>query len=171
MATPKKIQVVEELTQKVAQARAIVMTDYQGLTHKQLEELRRALKKVAAEFTVTKNTLLRRALSANHKTIPEAGLNSTTGTLFAFKDEASPVKELAKFFKAINMGKIKAGLLGNTEISEAEVNRLATLPARDQLIGQLVGQLKGPLYGLHNALSWNLRQLVWTLDAVKTKKS
>ena len=91
--------------------------------------------------------------------------------LFAFEDEAGPVKELVNFLKTTNLGTIKAGLLGATNLSIDEVNRLAELPARPMLLSKLTGQLQTPLSGLHNALSWNLRQLVWTLDAVKSKKN
>jgi len=76
-----------------------------------------------------------------------------------------------KFFKDATHGTVRAGLLGATQLNATEIERLSTLPAREQLLAQLVGQLQGPLYGLHNALSWNIRKLVWTLGAVKSKKS
>ena len=78
--------------------------------------------------------------------------------------------ELVTFFKNAGAGQVKVGLLGEKEITTTEVVHLATLPSRDILLTQLVGLLQAPLYGLHNALSWNIRQLVWTLEAVKGKK-
>lgn len=170
MATQKKIETVQKLTDKVARARTMVITDYTGLKHKQLEELRKSLKKVKAEFTVTKNTLLKKALSENKKTISEDLLNASTGALFAYEDEAAPVKTLADFFKAAASGKIRGGLLGQVKMTEAEVQQLASLPSREILLSKLVGQLMAPVSGLHNALSWNIRKLVWTLDGIKSKK-
>ncbi|HCS79462.1 TPA: 50S ribosomal protein L10 [Patescibacteria group bacterium] len=170
MPTQRKIDIVTSLTDKINRTRAMVVTDYQGLSHKQLEELRKLLRKLNAEFVVTKNALLKRALGKTKK-FPEDALSGSSGVLFAFEDEAGPVKELVNFLKTTNLGTIKAGLLGATNLSIDEVNRLAELPARPMLLSKLTGQLQTPLSGLHNALSWNLRQLVWTLDAVKSKKN
>lgn len=167
--TQKKIDTVSELTDKVAKAKSIVLADYSGLKHKQLEELRKALKKSNAEFAVTKNRLLARALGDKAKSI-EGELKASTATLFAYADEVAPLKELMKFFKAAGMGKTKGGLLGETVLTEAEVVRLSTLPSRDMLLGRLVGQLNAPIQGFHYALNWNLNKLVWALNAVKNKK-
>ncbi len=170
MPTPKKIETVTTLTNKVKTAKALILADYQGLKHKQLEDLRKALKKVEAEFVVSKNTLLLRAFTAAKKTLPQESTSGSTGTLFAYADEAAPVQTLAKFFKTISAGKIKGGLLGTTHLSAQQVDQLAGLPNRQILLSQLAAQLEAPLFGLHNALSWNIRELGWTLEAIRTKK-
>ena len=64
MATQKKIDTVTLLTDKISRAKAMVFVDYRGLKHKQMEELRKNLKKVEAEFTVAKNRLMKRALDS-----------------------------------------------------------------------------------------------------------
>lgn len=170
MATQKKIDTVKELTEKVGRAKALVLADYRGLKHKQLEELRKLLKKTEGEFVVTKNRLLLRVLADKAKGL-ESALSDATATLFAYADEVAPLKELLKFFKAVGFGKTKGGLLGDTALSETEVTRLASLPGRQQLLGQLVGQLNAPIQGLHYALSWNINKLVWALNNIKDQKS
>lgn len=167
-AKQKKIDTVSSLTDKLSRAHAIVLADYRGLKHKQLEELRKGLKKLEAEFVVTKNTLLKRALTRDDLT---SYLKEATGTLFAYADEVSPLKELLKFFKTAGAGKPKAGLLGNTVLSDADITKLASLPNRQTLLAQLVGQLNAPIQGLHYALSWNLNRLVWAINAIKNTKS
>lgn len=171
MATPKKADTVKGLSEKLEKAKAVIVTDYQGIKHKDLENLRKLVKKADAEFTVTKNTLLKRALTEGGKNISDTILRDATAALFAYGDEATPVKALADFFKAQDKGKIKGGLLGSEEMDEAGAKRLADLPPRLALLAQLVGQMKAPISGLHNALSWNMKKLVWTLDSIKTKKS
>lgn len=161
--TQKKIDTVSELTDKVARAKSIILTDYRGLKHKQLEELRRGLKKLDAQFVVTKNTLLQRAGAVQSK--------GATAALFSFGDEVTPIKELLKFFKTAGAGFTKGGLLGDVALTDADVIKLAALPARPVLLGRLVGQLNAPIQGLHYALSWNLNKLVWALDAVKKIKN
>jgi len=179
--TPKKQATVTELTDKVGRATSIVLTEYQGIKHKQLEELRRNLKKTNAEFVVAKNRLLKRALRAapfgaqgkptahSIKSI-EPLLEQPNATLFAYGDEAAPLKELLKFFKAVGLGKTKGGILGTQVLTDAEVTRLASLPSRDMLLGILARQLNAPIQGLHYGLQWNLNTLVWALSAVKEKK-
>lgn len=170
MATQKKIDSVANLTEKVNRAKVIVLADYRGLKHKQLETLRRDLKKTNGEFMIAKNRLVLRALGDRADSMREP-LNNETAVLFAYEDEVAPLKELLKFFKAAGMGKTKAGLMGTTVMSDADVTKLATLPSRDALLGKLVRQLNAPIQGLHYALQWNMNKLVWALDAIKTKKA
>lgn len=160
MATQKKIDTVTELTDKVSKAKSIVLADYRGLKHKQLEELRKTLKKTDAQFVVTKNTLLKRAGMIQSE--------GATAALFAYADEVAPLKELLKFFKAAGFGKTKGGLLGSTVLSDADVEKLATIPARPILLGSLARQLNAPIQGLHYALNWNIHRLVWVLRKVVT---
>ena len=169
MPTAKKIETVKELSEKVTKAKSIVFADYRGLKHKQMEELRRGIKKVNGELVVAKNRLLLRSLGDAAKGV-EATLNDSTAALFSYADEVTPLKELVKFFKAAGIGKTKAGLLGTQVLADADVTRLAQLPGREQLLGQLVGQLNAPIQGLHRAMSWNLNKLVWALDSIKNKK-
>ena len=168
MATQKKIDTVTSLTEKISRAKAIILADYRGLKHKQLEEIRRSIKKLEAEFVVTKNTLLKRALGDTALT---GALKESTGALFSYADEVAPLKELMKFFKIAGTGKPKAGLLGAQVLSDTEVIKLASLPIRDVLLGQLVAQLNAPIQALHYALSWNINTLVWAINAIKNKKS
>ena len=170
MATQKKIETVQEMTDNIKKAKSIVFVDYVGLKHKQLEDLRKKLRVVGAEFMVTKNKLLERAFGTKADSVKPL-LKNATGTLFNFDDEVAGIKELLKFFKAANVGKTKAGLLGETFLTEADGTRLSKIPPKQQLLGQLASQLMAPIQGLHHALSWNLNKLVWVLTSIKEKKA
>ena len=85
----KKVSVVSQLKYKVFKAKAIVLTDYRGLTHKQLEDLRKVVKKVDAEYVVVKNSLLKIAGVDN---VP----SGTLAVLFSYGDEFAPLKAVAK---------------------------------------------------------------------------
>ncbi|MBI2074661.1 MAG: 50S ribosomal protein L10 [Candidatus Levybacteria bacterium] len=180
----KKKTVVAEISGKVNRAKAMVFTNYQGMTHKQIEGLKKALRGVDAELTVTKNTLLKRAIEGKieDKEFLNSALQNPTATIFAYSNPISPIKELAKIIKALKLPaspaggqggpSIKFGIIEGRVVGESDVTRLATLPSRDVLIAQVVGGLKSPIYGLHRALSWNLQKLVITLNAIqKTKAS
>lgn len=178
MPTQKKIDTVTSLTEKVVKAKAIVLADYRGLKHKQLEELRKILKKVDGEFAIVKNRLFLRALRSAQGKRSDKGTDSlitslkdTTAALLAYSDEVAPIKELLKFFKNAGVGRPKVGLLGTQVLSDSEVTRLSELPTRSVLLGTLVWQLNAPIQGLHYALNWNLLKFVYALNAVKEKKA
>lgn len=175
MPTQRKIDTVTTLKDKLARSKAFFFADYQGLTHQQLEQLKRALKKVQGEFVVVKNTLLKLALEnskiqiTNVKELGSA-LKNPTAALFAFGDEIATVKELAVFMKNTQLPKIKIGLFAGSLTTEADFQRVASLPNREILLAILAYRLKSPLHGLHYALSWNLQRLAVVLNNIKNKK-
>ncbi len=167
----KKIDLVNELSEKVTKSKAIIFTNYQGLTHLQLERIKRAAKKLEAEYVTTKNTLVKRALG--DKIDPEADkdkFTDPTATLFIYNDIVAPLKELTNIIKELTLPKIKFGIFEGKQISEKEVEKIATLPPLPVLQAQLLGQMKAPISGLHRALNWNLQSLVMTLNAIREKK-
>lgn len=171
----RKEAIVAQLAQKVKKAQSLVFANYQGLTHAQLEQLKKALKAVNAELVVTKNTLLKRALDQGKS--EKVVLTGPTATLFAYGDSIAPLKELAKTIKKLKLPAspsggqggpaIKFGIIDGRMLAENDVIRLSTLPTRDVLLAQLVGQMQSPLYGLHRALSWNMQKLLMTLKAIE----
>ncbi len=163
MPSQRKIDIVEKLKEKASRAKGLVFADYQGLTHKQLESLKKELKQIDAELVVTKNTLLVKATDIKEK------FESPTATLFAYSDIITPLKALAKTIKLLKLPVVKFGILDGKTITGEEVLRLAALPSREVLLAQLVGGMKAPIYGLHRALSWNIQRLILTIKAIETK--
>lgn len=181
----KKEKIVAELSEKVAKAKAMVFANYEGMTHQQLESLKKALRKTDAEMIVAKNTLLKRSLStldspaspASTRGVQRGEQLSTfnsegpTAALFAYSDIVSPLKELARVIKNLKLPYIKFGILNQKMLTAEEVIKLASLPSREVLLAQFVGGLKSPIFGLHRALNWNIQKLVLTLGAIQVKKS
>ncbi len=171
----RKTETVDSIKEKLTRTKTFFVTEYRGLTHQQMEQLRRALKKVEAEYLVAKNTLLKLALDnskiklENIKTITDE-LKNPTATFFAFGDEIAAIKTLAQFIKNVQLPKIKIGFFDGITATEADFNKLATLPTMEVLLATLVVRLKSPIYGLHYAMSWNLRKLVTVLGNIKEKK-
>ncbi|MCL4387501.1 50S ribosomal protein L10 [Patescibacteria group bacterium] len=168
----KKEEIVAEISEKIGKSKALVFTNYQGLTHIQLETLKKKLKPADADMAVTKNTLLKIALKNNGlKVEDEKSLGNATSTIFIYSDIIAPLKELAKFVKELNLPEVKFGILDKNPITKDQVLKLATLPSKEVLIAQFVSGLKSPIFGLHRALSWNLQKFVMTLNAIQAKKS
>jgi large subunit ribosomal protein L10 len=167
----KKQEIVAEVATKIAKSKAMVFTNYTGLTHKQLEEFKRTIKKADAEFAVAKNRLLKKALTdANLETGNEKNFDMPTGAMFLYGDIVEPLKALAKMVKDFEKPQIKFGLMGGKLLTDKDVIKLSTLPSKDVLLAQLLGMMKSPVQGLHRSLSWNLQKFVMTLNAVASKK-
>jgi len=167
----KKEQLIAELVAKVEKANGIVFANYQGLTHQQLENLKKNLKKAEAEFMAVKNTLLQRALVG--KVDAEATkqyFTQPTGALFIYNDIVDPLKELTKTIKEFKLPIIKFGILEGKVVTDKEVTTIASLPPLHVLQAQLLGQMQSPISGLHRALSWNMTRLVLTLKSIEEQK-
>jgi large subunit ribosomal protein L10 len=171
----KKEAIVEELVEKASRAKGLVFTNYEGLTHKQLEGFKKAIKPLESDYVVAKNTLLKLALEKSNVKIQNSNLDDVfqnpTGTMFLYGDIVEPLKKLAKIIKEFNLPTVKFGILDNQALTSEQVLKLATLPSRDALIAQFVGGMKAPLYGLHRALNLNLQKLVLTLKSIEKTKS
>ena len=186
----KKQQIVAKLSDKLAKSKGLVFANYQGLTHKQLEKLKKAIKQANAELVVTKNTLLHIALGKAAKepketketqgkktsgsSVPSVSsitsLEGPTATLFLYADPIEPLRQLAHTIKELNLPTIKLGIIDGKNLTSDEVMKLAALPPYNVLITQLLFQIKAPIYRLHRALGWNIQKLVMTLNAIhKTK--
>lgn len=167
----KKIEVVAKLNEKLARSKAIIFTNYTGVTHKQLEALKRAIKPMDAEYVVAKNSLVLRALEENKiKLEGENPLEGPTGTLLIYADVVGPLKQLAKTIKELGLLNVKLGVMENKLVTGEQVLKISTLPSRETLLTQIAIGLKSPISGLHRALNWNLQKFVMTLAAVAKAK-
>ena len=167
----QKHDLVQEFSDKLGRSKSVVFADYQGLTMSQLAEMRSKLADNSAEFTVTKNTLLKIALDNNKLKVPDdQALSGPVATLFSYEDEISPIKVLTKAFKDFEKGTVKAGFLDGAYVSQVDINKIAELPSKDQLRGQVVGAFSGPLYGLVGVLQGNIRSLANVIDQIRQSK-
>lgn len=164
----KKEAIVAELLEKVNKAKGFVFTSYQGMTHKQLETLKKAVKTLDADFVATKNRLILKAMEGKVKV--EGELKNATATLFLYGDPVMPLKELAKMIKELSLPAIKFGILDGAQMTSEQVLKLSTLPSKEVLLTQLVVGLKSPISGLHRALNWNIQKFVMTLKAIEKTK-
>lgn len=168
----KKEKIVDDLSQKIEKAKGLVFTNYQGLTHQQIEGFKKALKAQNAEFVNTKNTLLLIALKDKINAEEEKDkFTQPTATLIMYEDVISPLKQLTKSIKELTLPAIKFGIIDGKVLSDKEIIKLSTLPPLPVLQAQLLGMMQSPISGLHRALSWNINKLVLTLKAIESKKS
>ena len=144
MARPEKAAKVSELGQKFTDSAAVVLTEYRGLTVKDLQDLRRSLGD-GATYAVAKNTLA--LLAAREVGIDgiESTLVGPTAFTFITGDIAKVTKGLRDFAKAHPFLVIKGGVLEGKFLDAKAVLKLADLESREVLLSKMAGAMKGSL--------------------------
>jgi large subunit ribosomal protein L10 len=165
MPTPEKIAAVGELTQKLQRSKMAVLTDYRGLTVRDLATLRRQLGPAEVEYEVAKNTLLR--LAARNSGVEGADdlLAGPTAVAFCYGDIVAPAKTLTDFARTTRVLNVRGAVLDGRLITPEDVTRLGALPPAEQLRAEVVGAIGGPLAGFVGVLNGLLQTLVGTLEA------
>jgi len=144
MATTQAVATVAEIADKFRSSSAAVITEYRGLTMKQLTELRRTLGSETS-YTVAKNTLVKLAAA-------EAGVEGLddlftgpTAIAFVAGEPSEAAKALRDFAKTNPLLVIKGGYLDGKALGAAEVSKIADLESREVLLAKFAGAMKGNL--------------------------
>ncbi|HLY00889.1 MAG TPA: 50S ribosomal protein L10 [Candidatus Cybelea sp.] len=170
MPTARKEASVAELTKKLAAAKSLFFTDYQGLTVAEITKLRGELRKDGNSYSVVKNTLFRIA-AGDLATQVESFLAGPTGVVFAGADPVAPAKALKTFSDTVKKVGIKAAYIDGQIVDAKQVDVLAKLPPKIELLAALVGTLANPLRGLVTVLQGNQTGLVRALNAIREQKA
>lgn len=167
----QKMQVVAELTEKFKGSVAGVLVDYKGITVEDDTKLRSELREAGSEYTVIKNTTLRRVNENLGYTQLNEVLEGMTSVALSPTDPVAAAKILVKYAEKIPTFTIKAGFVDGSIIDVAGVEALSKLPSRETLIATLLGGLNAPISGLVNVLGANIRGLAVALQAIADKKA
>ena len=166
MPRPEKVQAVADITERFTAAQAVFATEYAGLSVKEQQQLRRALRAANSEFRVYKMTLARIAASDLGRTEALELLVGPTGLTFAEGDAAAVAKVLRDFAKDHAKLIIKGALFGSEVLAPERVAELAELEPREVLLAKIAGALQAPMAamaGLLAALPRNLATMIQQL--------
>lgn len=141
MPSPEKITAVAEITDHFSTSSAAVITEYRGLTVKQVSDLRRALGRDTT-YTVVKNTLTRRAAASAGVTIPDGLLVGPTAIAFVRGDPVLAAKGLRDFARTNPLLVIKGGVMDGKALTAADISTIADLDSREVLLAKMAGALK-----------------------------
>ncbi|MDQ0508799.1 50S ribosomal protein L10 [Aedoeadaptatus ivorii] len=166
----QKIDLVNEIKEKIENSQSIVFVDNKGMTVEQVTELRKQLRENGVDYKVYKNTMLKRAFDALGYEDVKEHLVGPSAVAFGLEDAVQPAKILFDFAKDNDRIEIKAGFLDGKAVDVAAVETLAKLPSREVLIAQLLGGLNAPIQGLATVLSANIKGLAVALDQIREKK-
>ncbi len=165
----KKNELVAEVSDLLTTSKLTVFASYNGLTVADIQTLRRAARESGVVIKVVKNRLVRVAMSENptYKGTDTALLTGQLLYAVSSEDEVAPAKVLNDFAKTHDALQFVGAFGMEGELLDAAaVKALATLPSKNELIGQVVAQLLSPVHDVTNALSGNLHAL---LDGVEAK--
>ncbi|GBD07376.1 50S ribosomal protein L10 [bacterium HR21] len=168
----RKAQIVEELSEKLQRARGIYLVDFAGMTVAESQALRKELRPQGFEYKVAKNTLIRRALHAlgNHAAL-EQHLVGQTGLILSYTDAVAPARVLRDFIKRVDKPRFKAAVVEGQYFDGSQLDTLASMPSREELIAGILGSLQAPVAGIAGALGALLRDIAYLVEAVARKQS
>ncbi|HEX4013460.1 MAG TPA: 50S ribosomal protein L10 [Candidatus Cybelea sp.] len=169
MPTARKEAAVGKLAEKLAASKNLFFTDYAGLTVEEITRLRGELRKDGNTYSVVKNTLFRIAAGDLAAQLEEF-LAGPTGVVFAGQDPVAPAKALKTFSDQVKKVAVKAAYIDGKIVDAKQVDVLANLPPKIDLLAKLVGTIANPLRGLVTVLSGNQSGLVRALNAIREQK-
>jgi large subunit ribosomal protein L10 len=170
MPTEAKQETVAELREALAGSRTLIVSEYRGLTVKEIAEIRRALRKQDVTYRVVKNRLMRIAAQDSVGEALSPLLSGPTAIAFG-NDESATAKAVLDATRAYRLVTITGAVLGNRAIDADGVRTLASLPSREVLLGRLAGGMQAPLGTLAGLLTANIRNLGYALAQVRDQKS
>lgn len=166
MATEKKIQAVQEMTETLSRSSVVIGADYRGLSVEQATALRHAMRDAGVKIQVVKNTLFLRAAEAAG--MPGVGelAEGPTVIIYGFDDPLAPIKTVVEYQRqARNSFQARKGFMDGEVIPAGMLTELASLPPKEVMIAEIAGALQSPITNLVYLLTATLQEFSGLLDA------
>ena len=167
MPTPAKAEIIDELADKLGRASITILVQTQGLTVKDMNDLRSKMRAARLEFRVAKNTLLRIASERNNMTeLDKSIFNGQTTVALGYDDEVAAAKAVADYARTSKILVLKSGILAGRALTAEQVENLARMPGgKNYAKAQVVGVVQGPLATTYSLLTAPLRDLCYVIQA------
>jgi large subunit ribosomal protein L10 len=170
MPTEAKREVVAELREQLSRNRTLIVSEYRGLTVKEIAEIRRSLRKQDVSYRVVKNRLMRIAAADTVGSALDSLLVGPTAIAFG-NDESATAKAVIDAIRPYKQVRITGAVLGARSIDGDGVVRLAALPPRDTLLAQLAGAFAAPLATTAGLFDAPLRDVVGLMAALADQRA
>ena len=167
----QKQKIVEDLREKIAEQKAMILIGISGLKVKDISDLRKRLKAIDAQIKVVKKTLTEIIFKEKKLAFEKDKFKEEIALVFGFKDEISLARTVYQFSQSLPAGegnlKILGGFLKNKFKETDEIITLAQIPTREELLARLAGSISAPVTNFVRALEYNLKGLVYVLSSIK----
>lgn len=170
MPNVKNQETLAKIKEDLDGVSAVWVVDYCGLTVKDIQALRVAIRESGASMKVYKNTLMHIALDEAGLPTLDDILEGPSAFVFAGADVAAAAKAVKTFAKTNQNLEIKGGLMEGEQVSAAQVEAIASLPSREELLAQIAGAISGVARGLAVALNGVPSGLAQVTKAVADQK-
>jgi large subunit ribosomal protein L10 len=176
MNKAQKAESVSEIKELIESSEAMYFMDFAGLTVEEVNELRKEFFKSELKYKVVKNTLTARALKESDKYSSHVEklseiLHGPTGIVFAYKNPVAPAKILKKYADKIDRPKLKIAIVENEIYGSKQLNTLASLPTKEEIVSGILGSLNSPASGIVGSINAAMRDLFSVIEEVAKKKA
>ena len=170
MPNAQNVETLESIKSDLENAGAMWVVDYRGLTVKQIQELRRAIRGADATMKVYKNTLVHLALEQTDGPDLDAILSGPSAFIFTGEDPVASAKVIRDYAKDNETLEIKGGMMDGAFLDVAQVQAVASLPSREELIAKLLGTISNPLSQTVRVLNGPMESFARVLGAIASQK-
>lgn len=168
----KKREIVADLERRLEKSLSLYVVDAGGMTVAQSGELRREFKKIDAELKVAKNTLIKRALESDGKFSFSADkLKGSSALVLSYGDPLAPAKLIKKYFDKDKKPALKVAIIEGQVFDGSQLNAVAELPSRGELIAGILGALQSPASGIVGAINAVMRDVASLVEEVAKKQA
>lgn len=171
MTRSEKAVLIDDIRERTGKSSLAALTDFKGMTVDELTGLRVSLRNVGGEYHVVKNTLARIALTDGKHDVLKDKFHENCGVALAFDDPVQVAKALSDFAKKSKIFKLRCASLDGKEMSPEQIEALAKLPGREQLLAQLLGTMNAVPTNLVSLFANLVRGLLYALKAIEEKKA
>ena len=144
-AKQEKQLIIDEIKSKLDGAQAAVVIDYMGITVAQADEMRKKLREANVDYTVYKNTLMKRAIDGTDFAQLAEVLEGPSAIAISKEDATAPARVLNNIIKEFQMMEFKAGVVEGNYYDKAAIEEVAKIPSRDELIAKFMGSIQSPI--------------------------
>lgn len=171
MRRTEKDVVVADLQQKLDGASAFYLTDFTGLSVKQITQFRARLRKQGVEYVVVKNTLAKRALEGMELPDVAGFFSGPTGLVIGREDAVAAAKVLSDFAREFgDRPSVKVGVVDRRSFGPEQVKQLADMPPREVLLAQIAGGLQAPMARLAGGMAQLMAGFARAVDQLRQQK-
>ncbi len=170
MRREEKLEISLELTKRLANAKAIIVTEYRGMKVKEVSILRKEMRKNDGEIKVVKNRLVQKAIASSDWAALAPQLKGPVALAICDQDPVILTKILTKYAETVPALKIKGGIMGGNLLSAKDVEALSKLPSKEELYAKLLGTLMAPATNVVRTIQGVSQKLVLALKAISEKQ-
>lgn len=144
-AKQAKQVIIDEIKEKLQGAQAAVVIDYMGITVAQADEMRRKLREANVDYTVYKNTLVKRAIEGTEFEGLKEVLDGPSAVAISKEDATAPARVLNAVIKDFKKMEFKAAVVEGKLLDKAGIQQVADIPSREVLIAKFMGSIQSPV--------------------------